>query len=90
MRCYAFTIERELRVAIADWGDAGEIDLVDFFAELTIHASAACLIGTRFRSEIDSRFSGLFLDYHNDYSKIAVQLAQPARVRYRHRGFGEQ
>jgi long-chain acyl-CoA synthetase len=78
MRCYAFTIECELRAAIADWGDAGEIDLVEFFAELTIHTSAACLIGTRFRSEIDTTVPGLFRDYHNDYSKIAVQLAQPA------------
>ena len=31
------------------WGDEGEIDLLDFFAELTIYTTSSCLIGTRFR-----------------------------------------
>ena len=34
---------------VADWGDQGEIDLLEFFAELTIYTSSACLIGSRFR-----------------------------------------
>jgi sterol 14-demethylase len=42
---------------IADWGDSGEIDLLDFFAELTIYTSSSCLIGTKFRNELDARFA---------------------------------
>ncbi|WP_280401795.1 cytochrome P450 [Nocardia carnea] len=62
MRSHAATIEREVDRMIAGWGDEGEIDLLDFFAELTIYTSSACLIGTKFREELDSRFAHL---YHN-------------------------
>ena len=34
---------------VAGWDDEGEIDLLEWFAELTIYTSSACLIGTRFR-----------------------------------------
>ena len=36
---------------------SGEIDLLDWFAELTIYTSSACLIGTRFREQLDGRFA---------------------------------
>ncbi|NKY55097.1 cytochrome P450 [Nocardia flavorosea] len=62
MRGHAATIEREVDRMLANWGDEGEIDLLDFFAELTIYTSSACLIGTKFREELDSRFAHL---YHN-------------------------
>ncbi|MBF6347909.1 MULTISPECIES: cytochrome P450 [Nocardia] len=62
MRGHAATIEREVARMLANWGDEGEIDLLDFFAELTIYTSSACLIGTKFREELDSRFAHL---YHN-------------------------
>ena len=35
----------------------GEIDLLDWFAELTIYTSSACLIGTKFREQLDGRFA---------------------------------
>ena len=37
--------------------DGGEIDLLDWFAELTIYTSSACLIGKRFREQLDGRFA---------------------------------
>jgi len=57
MKSHAATIEREVRRMIADWGDHGEIDLLDFFSELTIYTSTACLIGRKFREQLDSRFA---------------------------------
>ncbi len=39
---------------VAGWGDSGTIDLLDWFAELTIYTSSACLIGNKFRNELDS------------------------------------
>ena len=39
------------------WGDEGEIDLLDWFAELTIYTTSACLIGTPFREELDASFA---------------------------------
>ncbi len=60
MKGHAVTIENEIHRVIADWGDAGEIDLLDFFAELTIYTSSACLIGTKFRNQLDDRFARLY------------------------------
>ena len=60
MKSHAATIEREVRRMIADWGDAGEVDLLDFFAELTIYTSTACLIGRKFREQLDSRFANYY------------------------------
>ena len=60
MKSHAATIEREVRRMIAGWGDSGEIDLLDFFAELTIYTSTACLIGRKFREQLDSRFANYY------------------------------
>ncbi|MGE5695184.1 MAG: cytochrome P450 [Candidatus Sericytochromatia bacterium] len=60
MKGHATTIEREVRRMIENWGDSGEIDLLDFFAELTIYTSTACLIGTKFRNQLDSRFANFY------------------------------
>jgi sterol 14alpha-demethylase len=57
MRGHAATIEREIRRMVADWGDEGEVDLLDWFAELTIYTTSACLIGLPFREELDASFA---------------------------------
>ncbi len=60
MKSHAATIEREVRREIENWGDEGEIDLLDFFSELTIYTSTACLIGRKFREQLDSRFASFY------------------------------
>ena len=60
MKGHAATIENEVKQMIADWGDSGEIDLLEFFAELTIYTSSACLIGVKFRNQLDARFAHLY------------------------------
>jgi sterol 14-demethylase len=60
MKSHAVTIEREVRRMIENWGESGETDLLDFFAELTIYTSTACLIGPKFRDQLDSRFARLY------------------------------
>jgi sterol 14-demethylase len=62
MKGHAATIEAEVRRMVADWEPAGEIDLLDFFAELTIYTTSSCLIGHRFREELDGRFA---VHYHD-------------------------
>ncbi|OFJ53200.1 cytochrome P450 [Mycolicibacterium grossiae] len=57
MKGHAATIENEVKKMIADWGPQGEIELLDFFSELTIYTSTACLIGLKFREQLDSRFA---------------------------------
>src|SRR6202007_2352441 len=49
LKCHAATIEGDVKKAVEGWSDARTIDLLDFFAELTIYTSSACLIGRKFR-----------------------------------------
>lgn len=62
MRGHAQVIADETERAIAGWGESGEIDLLDFFAELTIYTSTSCLIGKEFRDELTPEFGPLFHD----------------------------
>ena len=60
MRGHAETISREVERMVAELDDSGEFDLLDFFAELTIYTSSSCLIGPKFREELDVRYSQVF------------------------------
>lgn len=71
MRGHAATIEHEIRRMIADWDDEGEIDLLDFFAELTIYTTSACLIGRKFREELDHRFAEHYHELERGTDAIA-------------------
>ena len=71
MRGHAETIHREVDEMVARWGDEGEIDLLDWFAELTIYTSSSCLIGRRFREELDHRFAELYHDLEQGTDALA-------------------
>ncbi len=71
MRGHAATIAHEVEQMVARWDDEGEIDLLDWFAELTIYTSSACLIGPRFRQELDGRFAQLYHDLERGTDPIA-------------------
>ena len=71
MKGHAATIEREVRRMVAGWGDAGEIDLLDWFAELTIYTTSSCLIGPRFRKELDATFARLYHDLERGTDALA-------------------
>jgi len=71
MRGHASKIQHEVEQMVARGGDAGDIDLLDWFAELTIYTSSACLIGKRFRDELDERFAHLYHDLERGTDAIA-------------------
>lgn len=71
MRGHAATISKEVDRMVAGWGESGEIDLLDFFAELTIYTSSACLIGPKFREELDVRFAHLYHDLERGTDALA-------------------
>jgi sterol 14-demethylase len=71
MRGHAATIAAEVAGMVAGWADSGEIDLLDWFAELTIYTSSACLIGKRFRDQLDKRFAELYHDLEQGTDAIA-------------------
>jgi len=71
MRGHAATIAGEVEGMIARSPDGAEIDLLDWFAELTIYTSSACLIGKRFRDQLDGRFAELYHDLERGTDAIA-------------------
>ena len=71
MRGHAETIAAEVEGMVAAWDGPGEIDLLDWFAELTIYTSSACLIGRRFRAQLDGRFAHLYHDLERGTDPIA-------------------
>jgi sterol 14-demethylase len=77
MRGHAATIADEVEAMVRPWsgaagaGGEGTIDLLDWFAELTIYTSSACLIGRKFRHELDRRFAALYHDLEQGTDAIA-------------------
>ncbi|MCD4526007.1 cytochrome P450 [Nocardioides sp. cx-173] len=71
MRGHAATIEAEITRMVGRWGEEGEIDLLDFFAELTIYTTSSCLIGKPFREELDGTFARLYHDLEKGTDALA-------------------
>ena len=71
MRGYAQVIVREVEEMIADWGDTGEIDLLEFMKELTIYTSSHCLLGDEFRYELNEEFAKIYHDLEKGVNPLA-------------------
>jgi sterol 14-demethylase len=71
LKGHAATIAAEVDRMVATWDREGEIDLLDWFAELTIYTSSACLIGKRFRDQLDHRFAELYHDLEQGTDALA-------------------
>jgi len=71
MRGHAETIAGEVERMVAQSPQGGDIDLLDWFAELTIYTSSACLIGKRFREQLDGRFASLYHDLEQGTDALA-------------------
>ena len=71
MRGHAERIAAEVERLTAGWGEEGEIDLLDFMAELTLYTSSACLVGPQFRDELGPEFVGLFMDLERGTDALA-------------------
>jgi sterol 14-demethylase len=71
MKGHAEVIAAEVDRMVAGWDGEREVDLLDFFAELTIYTSSACLIGKKFREQLDSRFAELYHDLERGTDALA-------------------
>ncbi len=60
MNHYAPIIARETEDWIANWGDSGEMDFYEGFADLTIKTSTHCLLGAEFRYTLTDEFATLY------------------------------
>ena len=71
MRGHAEKIAAEVERATESWGETGEIDLLSFFAELTLYTSTACLIGPQFREELSPDYARIFMDLERGTDALA-------------------
>lgn len=71
MRGHAEKIAAEVERATEGWGESGEIDLLTFFAELTLYTSSTCLIGPQFREELGPEYARIFMDLERGTDALA-------------------
>jgi len=71
MRGHAELIATETERMMDKLGDSGELDLLDFFSELTIYTSSACLIGKEFREELSAEYFRVFYELEKGTDAIA-------------------
>jgi sterol 14-demethylase len=71
MRGHAEGIADETERMLARLGEDGEIDLLDFFSELTIYTSSACLIGQKFREELSAEYYRVFYELEKGTDALA-------------------
>ncbi len=71
MRGYAQVIVKEVEQMVADWGDSGEIDILEFMKELTIYTSSHCLLGDEFRYELNEEFAKIYHDLEKGVNPLA-------------------
>ncbi len=71
MRTYSQVIVDEVEEAIKDWGESGEVDLLEFMKQLTIYTSSHCLLGDEFRYELNEEFARLYHDLEKGMAPIA-------------------
>ena len=71
MKGHAETIAHETSRMMEKLGESGEIDLLDFFSELTIYTSSACLIGKGFREHITPEYFRTFYELEKGTDALA-------------------
>ena len=71
MRTYSQVIVDEVEALIKNWGESGEIELLDFMKELTIYTSSHCLLGNEFRYELNEEFARIYHDLEQGVNPLA-------------------
>lgn len=85
MRTYGEIIVREVEGMIKGWGDAGEIDLVDFCRVLTNYTSSHCLLGNEFRTGMTEEFARVYHSLERGVTPIAYLNAHLPLPSFRER-----
>ena len=71
MRSYGEIIANEVRQALAEWDDEGELDIVEWTKVLTNFTSSHCLLGPEFRNEMTEEFAQVYHDLERGVTPIA-------------------
>jgi sterol 14-demethylase len=71
MRTYGEIVVSEVEQSIAEWGDAGELDLVDYCRVLTNYTSSHCLLGREFRKGMTEEFAAVYHSLERGVTPVA-------------------
>jgi sterol 14-demethylase len=74
MRDHSHKIVQEVEDIIANWGDSGEVELVEFMKQLTINTASHCLLGREFRYELNDEFAHIYHDLEQGVSPLAYHF----------------
>ena len=75
MKSYAQVIADEVRDFTNNWGESGELEMVDEFLRMTLYTSTSCLLGVDFRRNMTDEFSELYRDL--EHAVIAIAFIDP-------------
>ncbi len=85
MRDHSHKIVQEVEDIIANWGDSGEVELVEFMKQLTINTASHCLLGREFRYELSDEFASIYHDLEGGVSPIAYNYPYLPIPRFKRR-----
>jgi sterol 14-demethylase len=71
MKQHSSKVVQEVEDLIANWGDSGEIELVEFMKQLTINTASHCLLGKEFRYEMSDEFAHIYHDLEKGVNPLA-------------------
>ena len=85
MRTYGEIVVEEVEQSLATWGDAGEIDLVDYCRVLTNYTSSHCLLGREFRKGMTEEFAAVYHSLERGVTPVAYLNAHLPLPSFRER-----
>ncbi len=74
MREHSDKIVQEVEDMIAQWGDSGEVELVEAMKQLTINTASHCLLGREFRYELTKEFADIYHDLERGVNALAYSF----------------
>jgi len=72
LKGYVAKIEKETRAYLKEWGDSGEVDLLNALSELTILTATRTLHGNDVRENMFKEVAQLFHDLDHGISPLTV------------------
>ena len=72
LKGYVAKVERETRLYLKEWGESGEIDLLEALSELTILTASRCLHGDDVREKLFREVSKLYHDLDQGVTPLTV------------------
>ncbi|MGJ8686179.1 MAG: cytochrome P450 [Spongiibacteraceae bacterium] len=85
MRQHSEKIVTEVEALVADWGDSGDIDLVEEMKRLTINTASHCLLGREFRYQLNDEFAEIYHDLEQGVSPLAYHFPYLPLPKFRRR-----